>query len=276
MSDIKTILVHLADDDAHTARLDVAFDLATRFDAHITALYVTTPVTMPAAISGRGASYAYIAAATEIAKEKATAIEAEFRARSEKEGRSWEWLCEEGDHIDLLDFHTRYADLAIVSPSKHHSAEEEVALHLPEQLPLVASCPVLIVPRGWTPTPIGKTVLIGWKARREAARTVHNAVNLLRQAEQVTVVTVSKDHEQRLPGSEIGTFLARHGVEVETRLVPGDDWKADEAILDTADEIGADLIVIGAYGHSRLRELIFGGVTREIVYNTKVPVFTMH
>jgi len=254
----------------------VAFDLATRFDAHITALYVTTPVTMPAAISGRGASHAYIAEATKIAREKAAAIEAEFRARSEKEGRSWEWLCEEGDHIDLLDFHARYADLAIVSPSKHHSAEDEVALHLPEQLPLVACCPVLIVPQGWTPVPVGKTVLIGWKSSREAARAVHNAVDFLRQAGQVTIVTVSDDHERRLAGAEISTFLARHDVEVETRLLPGEDWQADDAILDTADEIGADMIVIGAYGHSRLRELIFGGVTREIVYKTKIPVFAMH
>ncbi|MHA1114283.1 MAG: universal stress protein [Alphaproteobacteria bacterium] len=276
MSEIKTILVHLADDEAHAARLDVAFDLANRFDAHIVALYVTTPITMPAAISGRGASYAYISQATEIAKEKASAMEVEFRARCENEGRSWEWLCEEGDHIDLLDFHARFADLAIVSPSKHHSAEDEVALHLPEQLPLQSSCPVLIVPRGWTPVAIGKNVVVGWKTRREAARAVRNAVPLLRDAERVTLVTVSDDRAKSLPGAEIATFLARHGVALETRLLPGHEGSVDEIILEQADELGADMIVIGAYGHSRLRELIFGGVTREIVYNTKVPVFAMH
>lgn len=273
---IKSILVHLADDPAHNLRLDVAFDLADRFDAHITALYITTPSSMPAAISGRGASHAYIAHATEIAHEKSAAIEDEFRKRCESQGHSWEWVCEEGDHLKLLELYARYADIAIVSPSHHHTAEDEVALHLPEHLPLQSSTPVLLVPHGWKRTAIGKNVLIAWKSTREAARTTRSAVPLLQKSEKVTVATVDDERTDWLPGVEIGAYLARHGINVETRLLHGSDSHAGKYLLAACDELGCDLIVVGAYGHSRLRELIFGGTTSYVLKHTKVPLLSMH
>jgi nucleotide-binding universal stress UspA family protein len=273
---IKTILVHLADDRAHVKRLEVGFELAHRFGAHLTALFVTTPVSMPAAVTGRGASHAYIAQASELSREKAARVEIEFRERCRRQGLAGEWRCESGDHLELLELHSRYADLAIVSPGKSTSLEDQIALVMPEQLPLTASCPVLIVPAAWTGKTIGTRALISWKSTRESARTVHGAVPLLAKAEAVRVVSIGENKSDHLPGAEISTYLARHGIKVETATIPGGDERVGPAILADAEEQGSDLIVMGAYGHHRLRELVFGGTTRHVIYHARLPLLMMH
>jgi len=273
---IKSILVHLADDRTHVKRLDVAFELAHRFGAHLSALYVTTPVSMPAAITGRGASHAYTAQALEHNRATAARLEVEFKERCRRQGLAGEWRCETGDHLERLDVHSRYADLAIVSPGKSKSLEDQIALVMPEQLPLTSTCPVLIVPDAWTGKTIGSRALISWKSTRESARTVHGAVPLLSKAGSVRVVTVGAEGDDHLPGAEIGTYLARHGITVEVAALAGQDERVGGVILADAKESGADLLVMGAYGHHRLRELVFGGTTRHVLYHATLPLLMMH
>jgi nucleotide-binding universal stress UspA family protein len=273
---IKTILVHLADDRAHLKRLEAGFDLARQFDAHLTALYVTTPVSMPAAVTGRGASHAYIAQATELSREKALRLEGEFRERCRRQGLAGEWRCEAGDHLDRLEFHSRYSDLAIVSPGKAETLEDQVALVMPEQLPLTATCPVLIVPDPWAGKSIGTRTVVSWKSTKESARAVHGALPLLAKADSVRVITIDEGRSDHLPAAEIATYLARHGIKVETAALPGRDDKVGSIILADAMEQGADLLVMGAYGHHRLRELVFGGTTRHVLYHAKLPLLMMH
>lgn len=273
---IKSILVHLADDRAHGKRLEVGFELAHRFGAHLTALYVTTPVSMPAGATGRGASHAFIAEATELSREKAIRLESEFRERCRRQGLAGEWRCEADDHLESLEVHSRYADLVIVSPGKSTSIEDQIALVMPEQLPLTSTCPVLIVPAAWNGKMVGTRALISWKSTRESARTVHGAVPLLAKAESVRVLTIGPDRSDHLPGAEISTYLARHGIKVESATIPGSDEKVGSVILADAEEQGSDLIVMGAYGHHRLRELVFGGTTRHVIYHATLPVLMMH
>jgi len=273
---IKTILVHLADDRAYTKRLTVAFALAQRFGAHLTALHIAKPVSMPAAITGRGASRAYIAQATEHCREKATRLEAEFRERCRRDGLAGEWCGESGDHLEMLELYSRYADIAIVSPGNASSVEDQIALVLPEQLPLTGTCPVLLVPDAWTGKTVGTRAVVSWKSTRESARAVHGAVPLLSKAENVRVVTVGRGGGDHLPAAEIATYLARHGITVETAALAGDDNRAGAAVLTEVVEQGADLLIMGAYGHHRLRELVFGGTTRHVIYHARLPVLMMH
>jgi nucleotide-binding universal stress UspA family protein len=139
--------------------------------------------------------------------------------------------------------------------------------------------PVVVVPPTWKPATIGKNVLVAWKPTREAVRAVADADEFLLQAQSVSVVTVDAKPSQgysEQPGADIAAHLAFRGA--KTKLVNLDSAGRSEArtILGHARDMGADLIVMGGYGHSRLSEMIFGGVTREMLKSADVPVFMSH
>jgi nucleotide-binding universal stress UspA family protein len=272
----KTILVHLANDKGHSARLRLGIDLASRFDAHLVALYIATPVSMPAAITGRGASLGYIAEATAVAREQAAGVAEEIRTACERERLSWEWRIEEGDHLDLLTRYAHYADLAIVSHSRAELIEDRVMFHVPEHLPLVVGCPVIILPDKEDFAPPGKNVFIAWKATREALHTVRAAVPILARAETVTVLSVSPPEAPVRPDEMAAAFLARHGIKAQAYADIGGEHHVGEAILAHARDMHVDLIVMGGYGHSRLREIVLGGVTRHVLDHMWVPVLMCH
>jgi nucleotide-binding universal stress UspA family protein len=127
---------------------------------------------------------------------------------------------------------------------------------------------------------LGKRVLVGWNAGREAARAVQDALPLLMAAESVTVLTVNPEiglggHGEE-PGADIALHLARHGVRVTVEHMTAPEISAGDVILNRAFELSADLLVIGAYGHSRLREMVLGGVTRSLLQQMTVPVLMSH
>lgn len=139
--------------------------------------------------------------------------------------------------------------------------------------------PVIVVPSAWKTGTIGKNVLIAWKPTREAVRAVADADEFLMQAQTVSVVTVDAKPSQgysEQPGADIAAHLAFRGA--KTRLFNLDSAGRSETrtILMQARDIGADLIVMGGYGRSRLSEMIFGGVTREMLKSADVPVFMSH
>jgi nucleotide-binding universal stress UspA family protein len=126
----------------------------------------------------------------------------------------------------------------------------------------------------------GERVLIAWDNGREAARAVNDALPILKTAKSVTVLSVnpvlSSDGGRREPGADISLHLARHGVKVEAARAVASDISVGDAIVADIAEDGVDLLVMGAYGHSRLRELMLGGVTRQILGNMFVSVLMSH
>ena len=272
----RTILLHLANDAGHMARIEAAADLAQRFKAHVVALYVATPVSMPAAIEGRGASAAFIAEATAIAHEKAEEIKQKCAARLDGAKLPWEWRAAEGDHLDLLAEQGPYADLAIVSHSKTELIEDRIVFHVPEHLPLVVGCPVIVLPAEGFGHPVGRHVMIAWKPSTEAARAVTLALPLLHNAEEVTVFSVAAERQDEPPADRLAAFLLRHGITAKAVTDVSGTQYTGEAILAQAKKIGADAMVMGAYGHSRLREMVLGGVTRHVLMNAKIPMLLAH
>jgi nucleotide-binding universal stress UspA family protein len=127
---------------------------------------------------------------------------------------------------------------------------------------------------------LGETVLVAWNASREAARAVNDALPLLQQARAVTVLAVNPlggiAGDGDVPAADIALHLARHGVKAEAAHTVAPDIPEGDAILDYAADIGADLVVAGGYGHSRMREFVFGGVTRSLLTEMTVPVFLSH
>jgi nucleotide-binding universal stress UspA family protein len=138
---------------------------------------------------------------------------------------------------------------------------------------------VIVVPFIRAAATIGERVLVAWDGGREAARAVNDALPILERAKSVTVLSVnpaSEDGSRREPGADISLHLARHGVKVEAQRRITTEISAGDAILNEIASKGSDLLVMGAYGHSRLRELVLGGVTRQILGSMTVPVLMSH
>jgi nucleotide-binding universal stress UspA family protein len=121
---------------------------------------------------------------------------------------------------------------------------------------------------------IGKTILLAWTPKRECARAVRDAMPLLQQADRVVVFRGNAEDDGR--DVEIGAHLARHGVKAEIKHVVAKEVSVGDAVLNTVTDEGCDLVVMGAYGHSRVRELAFGGVTRDVLEHMTVPPLLSH
>ena len=274
---IKTILVHVANDDFHMQRLKVAIALACRHKAHVTALFTTRPLGMPHAIAGRGASSGFLAAATEAARERARTLEQEFTDACRRDQLSHTWVVEDGDHLDLLAEHAHVADLAIVSQFVHEHLEDHFRLRLAEELVLAAGCPVLVVPRAWDSTAFGKRILLAWKSTRESIRAVRDSLDFLRAADQVVVLSVGGEPAKGRPAHEVVAYLERHGIAADSRIdVDHEDSNAGRVILGQAEALSCNMIVMGGYGHSRMREVFLGGTTRHVFEHTTIPVVMSH
>lgn len=175
--------------------------------------------------------------------------------------------------------HARYADLTIVTHAAVSDLREARA-DMIEGVLFHSGRPVLVAPKGWTPRPIGKSIVIAWDASREATRAVSEARPLLAQCEHALVLTVDAKprafgHGEQ-PGQNIAAHLSRRGVKVDVRNADSMGRPISEALLQEAEGYGADLLVMGAYGHSRLRELVFGGATRELLDESRLPLFMAH
>lgn len=270
----KTILVHLADDPQHRNRLMFAHRLAAQHDAHVVALFITRPTHK--AIAGRGASSSYHAEMRRAAEEKAEALRLEFDQYCNDAGISHSWVVEDGDHLELLAQHAHIADLAIVSQAHPDYLEDYVIMQLPEHMTISAGCPVMVMPDGGIEGDIGKNVLIAFKLSRESARATRCALPMLKTADKVTVLTIGKDNDLIVRPQEVLTYLERHGVKAESIVDVGDDDDAGDVILAHAAHIKADMLVMGAYGHSKLHEFLWGGATRKVFAKSKIPLFVSH
>jgi nucleotide-binding universal stress UspA family protein len=171
--------------------------------------------------------------------------------------------------------------------AKHAMHADITVLAAPKDAPLEATFegalfksgrPVLLVPMEEKPRAIGKQIVVAWNAKREAARALADAEPFLREAGQITVVTVdaTPDGYGEGPGRGISTYLAHKGFNVELRNADGLGQPAEVALIKEARALGADLIVMGGYGHSRLREFVFGGVTRALSRDITIPVLMSH
>jgi nucleotide-binding universal stress UspA family protein len=195
-------------------------------------------------------------------------------------GLTTEWREAEGDAANVASLHARYVDLTVIGQTDPDDIPLGNAQDLPERLILGAGRPALVVPYAGRFATIGESVLLAWNASREATRAANDALPLLQRASRVTVLSVNPRRgpggHGAIPGADIALHLARHGVRSEAASITTDEVAIDDMLLSQAADSGADLIVMGAYGHSRLGELVLGGATRHILRQITVPVFMSH
>jgi nucleotide-binding universal stress UspA family protein len=212
------------------------------------------------------------------AVEAARPIEAAFRECLRRNGIEGEWRMVEGSPPGTVALHARYADLAIVGQPNRDEPQDADAVTVTTIM--TSGRPVLAVPfAGDFPT-VGERVLVAWNASREAARALNDALPLLLNAKQVTVLAINPQRgvggHGDVPAADIALHLARQGLKTEAAHTVAKDIADGEALLSYAADIGADLIVAGAYGHSRAREMVFGGVTRTLIAEMTAPVLFSH
>ena len=274
----KTILVHLNDMRRAEAMLEPAVELATRYNSHLKGLHVDTimaapPLAFTYATSGLGP-----AAAEE--RTNGEAIAAIF-ARMTATGAcvaEWQRLkVPQGDLVSLVLEHGRTADL-IVAGQVNPDWDLSPVFDFPERLALESGRPVLVIPYVGRYPRIGRNVVIAWKAGRETTRAVFDALPLLKGAENVHVLEVVGRADEKSLGadSSIAASFARHGIKPNIRTSIAPDISVGDEILSRLSDLDADLLVMGAYGHSRMRELVFGGVTRHIARHMTVPTLFSH
>ncbi|MGB9647427.1 MAG: universal stress protein [Stellaceae bacterium] len=278
----KDLLLVLDSEATAYGRIALASALAERFSAHLIGLY---PLPTPEA--PRHLGYydpalldPFFAELREKARSAAGKVREAFGHATGLRGLSAEWReIPEGPDADPA-LHARYADLAILGQLDPDRAESELIRPRPEQVALTSGRPVLIVPYAGHFDDVGRRVLIAWSATREAARAVSDAMPLLTSAELVTVLTIDAREgphaHGELPGADIAVHLARHGVKAQIERTVSAGLPVGEALLSRAADLGADLIVMGAYGHSRVREVLLGGATRSVLRSMTVPVLMSH
>ncbi|HQZ12014.1 MAG TPA: universal stress protein [Devosia sp.] len=272
---IKNIAVHLTGSSEDDIRLAYAGALAERCNASITGLQVNV---MPAIVSitdptGSAFLQQLIATSNQQAEVTGERLGKQLaRLGSPSELRRLDIF---PDEVGItLATEARLADLFVGTrpygdPAKTEATEEAVLLR--------SGRPCIFLPPDMQKAPKFDSIVVGWKNTREAARAVADALPLLQQADRVDVIKVAEEASPpaSAPGVDIGRYLSRHGVKTEIRTAASDP-DTGTALLREARASAADLIVIGGYGHSRLREWALGGATRELLSNAPVPVFISH
>lgn len=275
---LKDLLVHIDRSKRCGERLKVAIQLARAHDAHLTGAYAIQRSRIP--------SYLEVQVPKEI-QEKAAAMRLEEAAAARKTfenacragGVACEWRQVEGPEVEILNLNARYADFAVVN---QRDPDDDVfdTGEMPDRFILAAGRPVLLVPYAGTFPEVGRTVMVAWDASRLATRAVNDALPLLRKAAKVHLLAINpvggREGHGEIPCADIARHLARHGVKAEASSLHVDDLDVGDALLSRTADFSADLIVMGAYGHARLRELVMGGVTRDLLLHMTVPVFMSH
>jgi nucleotide-binding universal stress UspA family protein len=272
----RDILVFL-DQFAHSAvRLDVAADLAGRHGARLIGLRVEVHPHIPGAI--RSALVAGALEAHDVAtRADTTRIETEFRTVAEKHKILCDWWVVREGGIGRVCELARYANLTVIGQAAPDADEEFSGADLIHDLVLGSGRPVLVVPYAPLAGRCGQRIAIAWDGGREASRAVADAMPLLRRAERVAVLLGDSDDRARA-GELIRGHLERNGIAADIAPVDAGahDHDAGAALLAEVDAWNADLIVMGAYGRSRVRELVLGGATRHVLHHLPIPALMSH
>lgn len=273
----RSILVHL-DHSKHCAgRIDVACALAQTYDAHLIGLYAIDGREGLGEAAGTGALLERMGlVAPQFAR-----FAALFEERAARAGIGKRELRQaEGDAAKNVALHTRYCDLALIGQGDPEETATGVTAVFAQHVALGAGAPVLVLPY-YTDTfaTIGQRVLIAWDGGREAARAARDALPFLVRAQQTYAVSVrskSGERAELAPSADLAKYLAHHRVRVEASETFGGDIGVGDALLARVSDYGADLVVMGAYGHSRLRELVLGGATQTLLSHMTAPVLMSH
>lgn len=273
-SEMKSILLYINRDAGQDSRLASAIEIVRATDGHLICLQATPWDAYFFVGDPFGGAYVptdIFQTIREAEKEDRALIEGQLQ----REGIDWEWRHAEGSAAQAIAENAKLADLVVLSQPEH---KESI---LPRRTPLAADVavhiqsPTLVVPISDKRFDCGGAAMIAWNGSSESAHAVRLSLSLLRAATAVHVVGVSEDDENSSL-TDISAYLTQHGIETQLHQQPrGDDSIAD-ALIAAAAELDAEYILLGAYGHSRIRETVLGGVTQDLILESPVPLILAH
>lgn len=279
---VKTILAYLPSENLAEPIMDGTIALARAHGAHVVGLhleaayypaYGEVAVAMPPDV---------IEQIRKPLRERAKKLEDDFKARMNEAGISAEWrsgTTEYGVLPRRIIDESVSADL-VICPQVDPEQVDVTTLDLPERLILECGRPVLVIPPQARTTIPPKRVLIAWNNSPQAARAVFDSLDMIEGAESVTVLTVAGDAEAKREAEEgankLAATLTRHGVAAKVEAFEARNVSAGDFLRTRLNDDPPDLFVMGCYGHSRFRELVFGGVTRDMLGAVKVPALMSH
>lgn len=267
---MRSILLHIHNDPGQDARLQAAAELARLVQGHLTCIQ---PIAYPAYVAADPMAYAGTATLLEAIQGEARTFRQAIEVRLAPEATPWEWVEVQGNAATAIVSESRLSDVVVLSQASHGGPAEmlsivgDVALH--------ARTPVLAVPREQPVFDPGGTAVVAWNGSHEAANALRASAGLLSHAEAVHLVTVGDQPESHSAARAV-RYLARHDIAVQAHERPHRDRSIAEALFDAAREFNAAYLVLGAYGHSRFRERLIGGVTRWMLDHSTIPLFLAH
>jgi nucleotide-binding universal stress UspA family protein len=274
------IAIHLNNDSACARRIDAGLQLAKEHNAEVVGVYPSDgvaghyydesiiPLDVRKMLRSRRDEYKASVQKLFLEKAEAAGVKADFRAPH-------------GEADAALALHARYCDLLIMSKAERLDTVTSIVPNLPESVVMAAGRPVLMLPNlGNFPT-IGERILYCWDQRREAARAFTDAAPFLQRCKELVVLEIDRDeqafHENDLRDNDLADFCEKRGYPRPKHLVKeSEDIGVGNVILNTAADSGSDLIVMGAYGHSRMRQWVMGGASRTLLSSMTAPVLLAH
>lgn len=271
---MRSILVHIHDDRCLEARLQVALDLVRGFDGHMTCLQ-----SMPFDLAITGDLYGDMAAGVLPEMRK---LSEELRARLEgrlsKEDVNWDWNLQDDTMRYALQDQAILSDLIVMGACDGEGGNRAYSA-LAAEVVVHVECPVLVVPEKAEGLDLGGPVAVAWNGSVESCRALQAAMPILLKASEVHLLTVVEENQKgpmQLPPTSGAIYLARHGVESEITELPCQKGDVAQTIVQAAVARDATCIVMGAYGHTRLRETLLGGVSRSMMTNPPLPLLLAH
>ena len=275
----KTILVHCDASETAGQQMAVATELTQRFDAILIGLHARRPFESTNYFDIGLPMDPLLDAHERNVNAEQAAAETTFGKSIKGKHLATEWRVVEGYPDDELAVNARYADLLVVGQSDRKNVSP-IPGNLPESVALATGRPVLVVPQIGAAKPLGNVVMLCWNASRESARAAVDALPFLKSAKEVIVLIVdphtSANGHGAEPGADVAIWLSRHGVKVTVQRDVAPDTDVGNVILSRSADHGVDLIVMGVYGHSRLREMVLGGVSRTLLSSMTVPILMSH
>ncbi|MBY4766505.1 universal stress protein [Burkholderia ambifaria] len=274
----KTLLVHLDDSDRCKARVNLALELAGRWNAHLIGLYAVCqdlfePLRRPD-------EPLKLAVYERLCEQRRKDAEERFLMAAERAGRSVEWQAPAGDVTGTAILHARHADLLVLGQENPDDRMTFVARHFVEDVVMGSGRPAIVVPYAGDVRTLGENVLIAWDGGREAARATADALPLLTRARFVHVETVTRGHpdpDETPAGVDVAAYLERHGIRASFSTTPRErSVSVGATLLNRVTDVHADLLVMGLYSHARMHERVLGGATRTILETMTVPVLLSH
>ena len=277
ISGIKTILLHVQNDKSLETRLETALSLARACGAHLTCLHVT-PIQAYVAFDSFGGVFV-MNDVIQALDEEEQALQKKLEAELSKEDVSWDYIQVTGDVVGQLVSHASLADLVVTSREPHRADFAGPALRIMGDLLYRSRTPLFIPGDGDSLCDPAGPAVIAWNGSYEAANAVRASIGLLKLASEVKVIAVEHPKVHEYDRSRLLEYLSRHGIHAEINYVSvpeADDEMIGPRILGEAIKLKAGYIVMGGYGHNRIAEYVFGGVTRTFLSSSPVPLLMAH